>query len=88
MNNEQLIKRLKRLPKGEYYCGDTERLFLKVANKSEYTVNELTGDKSAKMVPLICFSQAFEACKYGLEYLTHGKIYYIGTNDIQTLVVR
>lgn len=88
MTTEQLVKRLKRLPKGEYYCGDIEALFLRVANKSEYTVNELTGDRYAKMFPLVYFSQAFDGCKYGLEYATHGKISYTGTNDLDTLTVR
>lgn len=87
MTMEQLIKRLKRLEKGEYYCGDIDALFIKVANKSEYTVNVLTGDKYSKLIPALLFSQCFDECKYGLEYATKGKIRYIGTNDLQTLVI-
>jgi hypothetical protein len=33
MTFEKLVKRLKRLEKGEYYCGDIEALFLKVARE-------------------------------------------------------
>lgn len=88
MNIEQLLKRLKRLPKGEYYCGDIEGLFLKVANKSEYTINIITGDRYAKIVPLLVFSNAFDKYKYGLEYYTNGKISYIGTNDLNTVKVK
>lgn len=87
MTFEKLVKRLKRLEKGEYYCGDIEALFLKVANKSEYIVNPLTGDKFSKLYPTIEFSQCFDECKFGLEYATNGKMRYIGTNDIDTLII-
>lgn len=87
MTFEKLVKRLKRLEKGEYYCGDIEALFLKVANKSEYTVNPITGDKCSKLYPTIEFLQSFNRSKFGLEYATNGKMRYIGTNDIDTLII-
>lgn len=87
MTFEQMLKRLKRLEKGEYYCGDIGSLFLKVANKREYTINPLTGDKCPKLAPTVLFSICFDECKYGLEYATNGKIRYIGTNDIDTLII-
>ena len=87
MSREALIKRLKRLGKGEHYCGDLEELFLKVANKSEYTVN-FAGDKYSKMIPFFEFKYAFDEYKYGLEYATNGKIRYVGTNDLATLIIK
>lgn len=86
MTGEQLIKRLKRLDSGEYYVD--EAMFLKIANKSECSIHPLTGDKIAKLYPLCIFLRAFDECKYGLEYATGGKLRYIGTNDLNTLVVR
>lgn len=85
MTMEQLIKKLKRLGEGEYYVD--EDMFLKIANKSEYSVNQITGDKIAKLQPLCMFLRAFDECKYGLEYATNGKMRYIGTNDLNTLVI-
>lgn len=85
MTKEQVIKRLKRLEKGEY-CVD-ENMFLMLANKSEYTVNAITGDKIPKLYPLVQFMVAFDEIKYGLEYSTKGKIRYTGTNDLNTLTV-
>ena len=88
MTNEQVVKRLSRLPAGEYYA-DTEKLFLATSkSKSEYNVNPITGDKIAKISKVILFDLAFEAIKYGLEAATNGKIRYIGTNDLNTLVVK
>ena len=85
MTKEQLIRRLKRLEKGEYYVD--ENMFLKLANKSEYTVNSITGDKIAKIQPLVQFMVAFDEIKYGLEYATKGKMRYTGTNDLNTLTI-
>ena len=86
MTFEQLVKRLKRLPKGEYSCGDLDALFVLVANKSEYSVNWL-GDRIPKTVPSVMFEEAFEKYKYGLEYGTDRHIRYIGTNELETLIV-
>ncbi|WP_297312411.1 hypothetical protein, partial [uncultured Oscillibacter sp.] len=61
--------------------------FENCSNKSEYTVNPLTGDKCSKLYPTIAFSQCFDECKFGLEYATNGRMRYIGTNDIDTLVI-
>lgn len=88
MTKEELIKLLKKLAKGEYWCGDMESIFLKVAKKSEYTVNPLTGDKHPKLFSFCPFAIAFDEYKYGLEYATNGKISYVGTNDLMTLTVR
>ena len=88
MTMEELIKRLKKLGKGEFFMGDVEQVFLKTAKKSEYTVNPITGDKYANTVPFVAFVEAFETYKYGLEYATNQKMRYIGTNDLETLVIR
>ena len=88
MTLETLIKRLKRLGKGEHYCGDIDALFLKVANKSEYTVADITGEKISKIMPYLEFKFALDKYKYGLEYTTNGKIRYVGTNDLATLIIK
>lgn len=87
MTTEQLIRRLNRLPAGEY-AADVERLFLATATeKSDYTENPITGDRYATLAKVVPFSLAFEDAKHGLEYATKGKIRYIGTNDLSTLVI-
>lgn len=87
MTYEELIKRFKKLGKGEHYCGDVEDLFIKVAKKNEYNVNALTGEKTSKLIPYLQFKEAFDYYKFGLEAATNGKIRYIGTNDLNTIII-
>lgn len=87
MTTAQLIRRLNRLPAGEY-TADAEKLFLATAvAKSDYTENPITGDRYATLSKVVPFSVAFEEAKYGIEYASKGKIRYIGTNDLSTLVI-
>lgn len=87
MTTAQLIRRLNRLPAGEY-TADAEALFLDTAiSQNDYSVNPITGDRYANLSKVVPFSVAFEEAKHGLEYATKGKIRYIGTNDLSTLVV-
>lgn len=87
MTTAQLIRRLNRLPAGEY-AADAEALFLETAvSRNDYTVNPITGERCAILSKVVPFSIAFDESKHGLEYASKGKIRYIGTNDLSTLVI-
>lgn len=88
MTREQLIKRLLRLPRGEY-SADADDLFIRTSKSTrEYEINPITGDKIAKMACVVPFAIALNEYKYGIEYLTNGKIVYVGTNDLNTIYVK
>ena len=88
MTLETLIKRLKRLGKGEHYCGDLEKIYLKTAKKSEYEITYFGERRAKDFIAELLFEQDFNEYKYGLEYATNGKIRYIGTNDLETLIIK
>lgn len=87
MTMQQLVRRLNRLPEGEYYA-DKEKIFLATSrSKKEIRENDLISETYPVLSFLLDFCEAFDEYKYGLEYASGGRIRYIGTNDLNTLMI-
>lgn len=79
---ELTFKRLLcKIPSGEYYA-DPYEIYKMVCTKSCQNMNLFKNYYRRKE-----FEFMFEEKKYGFEYLTSGKVRYIGTNDLNSIIV-
>jgi len=86
MEKEELIKRLLKLPNGEYYA-DIEQLMMPTEKKKNLAYSMFGDLLGISLSVLLNYVVCFDYYKYGLEYATNGKVRYIGTNDLNTIVI-
>lgn len=73
---------LNRLPAGEYDASDLYSIYMEICPKSYRDISRYENNMRC-----IQFFNMFEEKKFGLEYMFDGRIHYIGTNDLHTLIV-
>lgn len=90
MTREKAIKLISKAEKGEFHYSRLRDVFLSVCQKSWKRYNdllnkyELTCDGAQAFA---FFEKYIDDIKFGLEYATSGKVRYIGTNDLSTLII-
>ena len=72
---------MKKLPKGEYNTNDLWSIYLLICPKSYRDTSKYENN-----MRFWNFVHMFEEKKYGFEYMFKN-IHYIGTNDLNTLIV-
>lgn len=83
MMTERIFKSMmNRLPAGEYDANDTYTFYEMTTAKSYKDCSKIENSMRRMM-----FCHIFEQKKYGFEYMFKGRIRYIGTNDLHTLIV-
>lgn len=73
---------MNNLPNGEYIANASD-IYKIVCPKSYRNKNII--DNRIREIGFICM---FEEHKYGFEYMFNGKIRYIGTNDMNIIIVQ
>lgn len=80
---ERTFKRMmNEIPTGEYPANAWD-IYTMICPKSYRDMNKWE-NQSRRMA----FVKMFIDAKYGFEYMFNGKIRYIGTNDLDTLIVK
>ena len=80
---ERIFKSMmSRLPSGEYNVKDLWDIYKIICPKSYKDTSKY--ENQMRWLAFICM---FDERKYGFEYMFNGKIRYIGTNDLDILVV-
>ena len=80
---EKTFKRMmNKLPSGEYKANAWD-IYEKVCPKSYQDMSKWKNEERRMM-----FVKMFIESKYGFEYMFDGKIRYIGTNDLNMIIVK
>lgn len=80
---ERIFKSMmNKLPAGEYDADDIRSFYSLICPK---TYADL--DKFENHYRYLQFTWMFEEKKYGFEYMFNGRIRYVGTNDLHSLMV-
>lgn len=82
MNIRTFKRLMNKLPAGEYRANAWD-IYEKVCEKSYRDMRKWENEERRMM-----FVKMFIEQKYGFEYMFNGKIRYIGTNDLDTIIVK
>lgn len=91
ITREYAVKLICKVASGEYHYSRLNEMFKSVCPKKWKRYNDLFEEydlTSEGMFAFDCFSKYINEVLYGLEYITKGKIRYIGTNDLKTFIIK
>lgn len=91
ITSEYAIKLISKVSNGEYHYSHLRDMFISVCPKKWKRYNDLFAEYELTAEGCVAFNffkKYIDEVLFGLEYITNGKVRYIGTNDIKTFFVK